>query len=274
MNDLNRTTTRNFENTDITGGEGGPVATGVGAVLGGAAGGIAGGAAAGAAVGGMTGPVGIAVGATIGAVAGALAGNGMGSAADPVAEDAYWRDNHFNRPYASGSNYDEYRPAYGYGVDAFTRYPDRTFDDVEPELQSGWNKKRGNSSLDWDSAKHATRDAWQRVSDTVERAIPGDSDRAGKQDGNRGEVAPVWQAAHRESLPPRVRELPPSWGRQSACCQVTRKPCRARYIRGFFGVSEIGLPSTSRSVLGMIAAEPAPSAASMLSSTMSRKSST
>lgn len=107
MNDLNTETTRNFDNTDLADGAGRPVATGVGAVLGGAAGGIAGGAAAGAAVGGMTGPVGLAVGAAIGAVAGALAGNGIASAADPVAEDAYWRDNHSNRPYASGSNYDE-----------------------------------------------------------------------------------------------------------------------------------------------------------------------
>ena len=34
--------------------------------------------------------------------------------------------------------------------------------------------------LSWERAKHAARDAWNRVSDTVERAIPGDSDRDGK----------------------------------------------------------------------------------------------
>ena len=39
---------------------------------------------------------------------------------------------------------------------------------------------RGRSSLTWERAKHATRDAWNRVSDSVERAIPGDSDRDGK----------------------------------------------------------------------------------------------
>ena len=39
---------------------------------------------------------------------------------------------------------------------------------------------RGKSSLEWDRAKHATRDAWNRVSDAVERAVPGDSDRDGK----------------------------------------------------------------------------------------------
>ena len=58
--------------------------------------------------------------------------------------------------------------------------PGGSFDDVEPELGRAWNSRRGPSSLEWDRAKHASRDAWQRVSDTVERAVPGDSDRDGK----------------------------------------------------------------------------------------------
>lgn len=154
-------------------------ATGVGAAVGGVAGGVAGGAAAGAAVGGMTGPVGAAVGAAVGAVAGALAGRGM--AADPAVEDAYWRDNYASRPYVdSGSNYDDYAPAYRYGVDAYSRHPGRSFDDVESDLGRDWGTARGRSSLEWERAKHATRDAWQRLSDNVERAIPGDSDRDGR----------------------------------------------------------------------------------------------
>jgi hypothetical protein len=154
-------------------------ATGVGAVVGGVAGGVAGGAAAGAAIGGMTGPVGAAVGAAVGAVAGALAGRAV--KADPVAEDAYWRDNYSDRPYVEGgSSYDDYAPAYRYGVDAHSRYPNRPFDEVEPDLGREWGTARGRSTLEWERAKHATRDAWQRVSDTVERAIPGDSDRDGR----------------------------------------------------------------------------------------------
>ena len=114
------------------------------------------------------------------------AGKGIADAIDPVTEDTYWRDNYSSRPYATGSSYEEYRPAYGYGVDAYTRYPDRTFDEIEPELARDWSNKRGSSSLEWNSAKHATRDAWQRVSDTVERAVPGDSDRDGKSSGQGG----------------------------------------------------------------------------------------
>lgn len=158
-----------------------PVAKGVGAAVGGVAGGVAGGAAAGAAAGGMTGPVGAVVGAAVGAVVGAMAGKGAANAVDPAAEDLYWRDNYASRPYiASGTVYDDYAPAYRYGTDAYSRYPGRAFDEVEADLGRDWRTARGKSSLEWEHAKHATRDAWQRVSDTVERATPGDSDRDGK----------------------------------------------------------------------------------------------
>lgn len=153
--------------------------TGVGAVLGGAAGGVAGGAAAGALAGGMTGPVGAAVGAVVGAVAGAVMGRN--ATVDPVVEDTYWRDNYSSRPYiASGSKYDDYQPAYRYGMDSYSKYPNRSFDEVEPELARDWGSVRGNSSLEWENAKHASRDAWHRVSNAAERAIPGDSDGDGR----------------------------------------------------------------------------------------------
>ncbi|HWI82403.1 hypothetical protein [Ramlibacter sp.] len=158
-----------------------PAAKGVGAVVGGVAGGVTGGAAAGAAVGGMTGPVGAVVGAAVGAVAGAMAGKGIAKAVDPAVEDAYWRDNYASRPYVtSGANYDDYGPAYRYGVDSYSKYPNRSFDEVEPELSRDWGTARGTSSLEWERAKQASRDAWHRVSNTVERAVPGDSDRDGR----------------------------------------------------------------------------------------------
>lgn len=155
-------------------------ATGTGAVIGGVAGGVTGGMAAGAAIGGMTGPVGAAVGAAVGAVAGALAGKGVAKA-DPAVENQYWRDNYGARPYVTpGSTYDDYGPAYSHGVDAYVQYPNRSFDDLEPELSKDWSSKRGSSKLEWEHAKHASRDAWQRLSDRVERAVPGDSDRDGR----------------------------------------------------------------------------------------------
>jgi hypothetical protein len=145
-----------------------------------AAGAVAGGVAAGAAAGTVAGPVGTVVGAAVGAVLGGLAGKGIAEQIDPTQEDAYWRENFSSRPYASGASYDEYRPAYEYGWDSYARYPGRRFDEVESDLSRDWDSTRGQSSLTWERAKHATRDAWNRVSDTVERAVPGDSDRDGK----------------------------------------------------------------------------------------------
>jgi len=154
-----------------------PVGTGVGA----AAGGIAGAAAAGAVAGTAVGPIGTVVGAVAGAVIGGLAGKGVAELIDPEAEDAYWRDNYSSRPYISkGATYDDYGPAYRYGVDSYGRYEGRAFDDVESDLSRDWQRAKGSSRLTWDNAKHATRDSWQRVSDAVERAVPGDSDHDGK----------------------------------------------------------------------------------------------
>lgn len=158
-----------------------PVSTGAGAVAGGVAGGLMGSAAAGAAIGGLTGPAGAVIGAVVGVVAGAVVGNKAGHAFDPHHEEAYWADHFRSRPYVDGqASYTDYGPAYRYGLDTHTRYPGRHIDEVDGELSRDWQQFKGESKLEWEKAKHATRDAWQRVSDSVERAIPGDSDRDGK----------------------------------------------------------------------------------------------
>lgn len=163
----------NANRDPITGAPGAhPVGVGVGA--------IAGGVATGAAIGTVAGPVGTAIGAAVGAVVGGLAGKSVAEQIDPTREDAYWRDNFKSRPYASGASYDDYGPAYAYGVSSYSRYAGRQFDDVESDLSRDWSRAKGTSSLTWDRAKLATRDAFHRVSDSVERAVPGDSDRDGK----------------------------------------------------------------------------------------------
>ena len=116
-----------------------------------------------------------------GAIVGGLAGKGVAEMIDPTVEDAYWRENYSSRPYiTTGSTYDDYGPAYRYGVSSYGKYDSRTFEEVEGDLGRDWNQTRGTSRLDWDRAKYAAKDSWQRVSDTIERAVPGDSDRDGK----------------------------------------------------------------------------------------------
>jgi hypothetical protein len=37
------------------------------------------------------------------------------------------------------------------------------FDDVEPEMGKHWGTTKSTSKLGWDKAKHAARDAWERI---------------------------------------------------------------------------------------------------------------
>ena len=108
---------------------------------------------------------------------GTVAGTTIDESIDPAAEEAYWRENYSSRPNVNRElSFNEYRPAYSYGVDAHRRYEGQSFEQAEPELMRDWDRVKGMSSLTWENAKHAVRDAWQRVSDFVESATPGDSD--------------------------------------------------------------------------------------------------
>jgi hypothetical protein len=161
MNDDNKvssgTSDMNANRDPISGTPGSHVVgTGIGAAVGGAA--------AGAAAGTVVGPVGTAIGAVAGAVVGGLAGKGVAEAIDPTSEAAYWRDNFKDRPYAGDANsFEDYEPAYGFGVSSYTKYPGRSFDEVEDDLARDWDEARGTSNLQWDQARNATRDAWERI---------------------------------------------------------------------------------------------------------------
>lgn len=163
----------NDANRDPISGKPGAHPVGVGA-------GAAAGGAAGAAIGSVVGPVGTVVGATIGAVAGGLAGKSAAEAANPTnptVEDAHWRSN-YNKTsyYETGRAYNDYEPAYRTGYEGRTRYTGKRYEEVESDLERDYNKARGNSTLAWDNAKHATKDAWHRV----ERTLPGDADNDGR----------------------------------------------------------------------------------------------
>jgi hypothetical protein len=109
-------------------------------------------------------PVGTGIGAVVGAVVGGLAGKGVAESIDPTREHAYWSENFSGRDYVEkGSSFDDYGPAYDYGVDARGQYPGRGFDDVESDLSRDWSTRRGASILSWEWAELAARDAWNRT---------------------------------------------------------------------------------------------------------------
>jgi len=146
-------------NTDPLSGAAGahPIETGIGAALGGAGAGLA--------VGAIGGPVGAVIGAAVGgAVAGGLAGKGVGELIDPTTEDVWLREYFGSRSdQRRGETHEDHRDAYRYGLAASDRYRDRRFEDVEPDLRTGWGHARGTSTMSWDDARGAVRDAFNRT---------------------------------------------------------------------------------------------------------------
>lgn len=140
---------------------GAPGAHPVGVGLGAAAGGIAAGAAAGTLA---AGPIGTVLGAAAGAIAGGLGGKAVAEHFDPTIEERHWRGSFDREPYyRNGMTYEDYAPAYKIGAEARGRYGDASFEDVEDDLANDYQRARGESRLEWDHAKDATRAAWTRV---------------------------------------------------------------------------------------------------------------
>ena len=151
------------ENRDPLTGEPGshPVATGIGAVVGISAG-VATAIATGATAGAALGPVGAAIGAIAGGIFGGGVGHAVGESMHPT-QIAWWKENYLSRPYVKSThNFDAYEPAYWYGIKAYETYKGQDFVLLEPSLRNNWNLDRGGSTLEWEDALPAVRDAYER----------------------------------------------------------------------------------------------------------------
>ncbi|MEO5761050.1 MAG: hypothetical protein ABIR28_01950 [Vicinamibacteria bacterium] len=128
--------------------------------------GAAGGAASGLVMGAIAGPAGALVGAALGAVAGGIAGKVIAEGLNPSEEDAYWRENYASRPYvAQGVSYEAYRPAYKFGWESRNRYGNLGWEEAEEKLKRDWStlEEQERLDLEWEKARSATRDAWDRM---------------------------------------------------------------------------------------------------------------
>lgn len=205
-----------------------PIETGVGAALGGAA--------AGAAAGAVAGPAGAAVGAVVGAVAGGYAGKGVGEYIDPTVEDEWLRDYVDNREKIKKSeSYDTFRPAYRYGIEHAARCEDRRFEDIEPELKSGWDAYRGESALGWDRARNAARDAWDRTLQLREERL-----KVGKEQVETGEVD-----VRKEVVTERKTVTVPVEREEVV---IERRPAHGKAAAGDMKAEEIRIPTREEKV--------------------------
>lgn len=140
---------------DHSGGE--TVGEGVGGVSG---------AVAGAAIGTVGGPLGVIVGGIAGAVGGWWAGREIGETADDYTDehDTEYRQRFSATPLEKRGRfhtYEEARPIYqlGYLASRNPEYAGRRFEEIEPDLQHGWDRDI-----------EARFGAWSAVRDTIRNA--------------------------------------------------------------------------------------------------------
>jgi hypothetical protein len=112
------------------------------------------------------------VGAVIGALAGATIAAGIAERADrsrgsddPSRHDAgerYFAERFERADYRRhDATFEDYRPAYRYGLHARTQRGAVIWDDaLERELASEWHLHRGDSKLDWDQARAGVYEAF------------------------------------------------------------------------------------------------------------------
>lgn len=83
---------------------------------------------------------------------------------NPRSEHEFWRKEFPNCSYFTpGTLYEQYGPAFQYGWESCLNHEGKTFKDAEAQLAHDWDGRRGRSTLSWDNARDAVRDAWQRV---------------------------------------------------------------------------------------------------------------
>lgn len=163
-----------------------PVGAGVGAAVGAGTGGallgggtaaFAGTAAGWSVLGGglswFAGPIGVAVGAVAGGIVGGLIGKRVAHVQDAQFEDLYWRERFKTCAYVSAdATFEDYQPAYRYGFEARLRHEGRRFEEIEAELQKGWEDARGSSRLSWEQARPAVMDEWDRMDQALAATAP------------------------------------------------------------------------------------------------------
>ena len=135
-----------------------------------AAGGISG-VTAGAAIGSVAGPIGTVVGGIIGAMGGWWTGRAVAEAATAITtdDDNYYRS-HYDRAPIADRRYEDVQPAYHLGHLA-SRNPDyknRSFDEIETDLRSGWTKDAKYGS--WDAVRGYAREGYTRGTNALRSA--------------------------------------------------------------------------------------------------------
>lgn len=87
-----------------------------------------------------------------------------GQMLDWTTEEQYWRDNYATRPYVGANrDFDYWSPGYQYGYESGMKYQGKTWNDVETDIRTGWERFEHRGETTWEQIKDAVRDGWNRV---------------------------------------------------------------------------------------------------------------
>lgn len=139
------------------------------------------GGAAGAALGAViAGPPGLALGAAVGVAIGAVMGDKAAEAADTRRDLGHFEQIFQTMPYyLQGYDWNDYAPAYRYGIQTYADHGSQPLAAVESRLQGDWEAAaRFGSRLSWVQAQPAIEHAWRSLDDAAhpDNAHPGDRD--------------------------------------------------------------------------------------------------
>lgn len=125
---------------------------------------------AGAAIGGIVaGHAGIVVGAAAGAALGAVLGDRLSERHDKRDDLGHFQQIFHTMPYyVSDMRWEDYAPAYDYGIRTYRTRGGQPFAQVQDGLGREWDAVKGNSRLLWSEARPAAAHAWQELDDTLQ----------------------------------------------------------------------------------------------------------
>jgi hypothetical protein len=153
-----------------------------------------GGAMAGAAIGTVAGPVGTLIGGIAGALGGWWTGRAVAEAATALTteDEMYFRTHYESSPNRlADRSYEHARPAYHLGHIA-SRNPDytnRSWNDVERDLQRGWNAEANRQYGDWSTVRPYASEGFNRGRSTIETAAKRTDEALHKSGNAPGDIA-------------------------------------------------------------------------------------
>jgi Protein of unknown function (DUF3606) len=149
--------------------------------------------------------------------------------------DAAWRAAHRTRGYAApGTTYEDYAPAYRYGVLVADKHGHKTFAEVEPVLAAEWLTVRGPSRLDWDKARPAVEEAYTGLV-RVQPVRTVRTERSAKSRTTRRKSRSTVSSTHRRTT--RTRDDRTKRGPQDRARINVHEPWEVRYWCDRLGVS-------------------------------------